>query len=112
MSAAAPVIVLLGGEGIGPEVVEATATVIRHLVPDVKFERPAHGEDALRSSGTVIPPETQELCRKSTSILFGATWKHCGDVLRFLRWGMKTYANVRPSKTRPGLPFRSPRCPR
>jgi isocitrate/isopropylmalate dehydrogenase len=99
-------VVLLGGEGIGPEVVESAARVIQHLIPSVTFSRPIHGEPAQKAHGTVIPPETKEACRAANAILFGATWKHCGDVLRFLRWGLDTYANVRPSQTRPGL--RSP----
>ena len=98
-----PTIVLLGGEGIGPEVVESAARVVAHLVPGARFERPLHGEPAIAAHATAIPEETKAACRKADAILFGATWKHCGDVLRFLRWGLATYANVRPSKTRPGL---------
>src|SRR5262249_20118197 len=97
-----PTIALLGGEGIGPEVVEATAQVLKHLIPKARFVRPLHGEPALREYGTVIPEETKSVCRAADAILFGATWKHCGDVLRFLRWGMRTFANIRPSKPRPG----------
>ena len=99
-------IVLLGGEGIGPEVVEATATVVQHLVPSVVFERPVHGEEAIAKHGTPIPPETKEACRNADAVLYGATWKHCKEVLRYLRWGMQTFANLRPALSRPGL--RSP----
>jgi 3-isopropylmalate dehydrogenase len=98
-----PTIVLLGGEGIGPEVVEATARVIGHLIPSVTFERPLHGEEVLTKFGSAIPPITQQTIRKADAILFGSTWKFCGDVLRFLRWGLDTFANLRPAKTRPGL---------
>ena len=97
-------LVLLGGEGIGPEVVEATAQVLKHLVPDVELQRPIHGEAAIAAHGTSIPDATKEACRRADAILYGATHKHCKDVLRFLRWGLTTFANLRPSKTRPGLP--------
>jgi len=96
-------IVLLGGEGIGPEVVEATAEVLISLIPSVQLSRPMHGELALKEHKTAMPPEAQEACRAADAVLFGATHKFCGDVLRYLRWGLDTYANVRPSRTRPSL---------
>ncbi len=96
-------IALLGGEGIGPEVVEATAMVLEKLLPDASFVRPIHGEPALAERGHVMPEETRLVCKSASAILFGATWKHCGDVIRFLRWGLSTYANIRPARSRPGL---------
>ena len=98
-----PQIVLLGGEGIGPEVVEATARVLQHLLPKARFVRPLHGEAAIAQYGTSMPPQTQAACREAQAVLYGATWKHCKDVHRFLRWGLETFANVRPAKSRPGL---------
>ena len=97
-------VVLLGGEGIGPEVVEAAARVLSHVVADLELSRPAHGEATLASEGTAIPDATKRACEAADAALFGATWKYCGDVLRFLRWGLDTYANVRPAISRPGIP--------
>ena len=54
----------------------------------------------MESHGSAIPEITQEACRKADAVLFGATWKHCRTVLRFLRWGLDTYANVRPARSR------------
>jgi isocitrate/isopropylmalate dehydrogenase len=96
-------ITLLGGEGIGPEVVEATSEVLTTLLPSVELSRPLHGEPAIQQRGMAMPPESQEACRNADAVLFGATHKFCGDVLRFLRWGLDTFANVRPSRTRPSL---------
>lgn len=104
MSGKTPTIVLLGGEGIGPEVVEATATVLAHLLPGATFLRPPHGQAAVAEHGDAMPPVTRDACRAADSILFGATAEHCRPVLRFLRWGLGTYANLRPAKTLPGLP--------
>jgi isocitrate/isopropylmalate dehydrogenase len=101
---ATPTIALLGGEGIGPEVVEATASVLRELLPQATLVRPLHGEAAVVACGSSMPAETQETCRRADGILFGATWKHSSEVLRFLRWGLDTYANLRPSRSRVGLP--------
>lgn len=96
-------IALLGGEGIGPEVVEATARVVAELI-DVSYARPLHGEEAIASAGSAIPDSTKAVIQAQDAVLFGATWKHCGDVLRFLRWGLDAYANIRPARTRPNLP--------
>lgn len=97
-------LVLLGGEGIGPEVVEATATVLEQLLPGVRYLRPVHGEEAVARFGTPLPEETQDACRRADAILFGSVLQHSRPVLRFLRWGLETYANLRPAKSRPGLP--------
>jgi isocitrate/isopropylmalate dehydrogenase len=104
MTRSAPTIVLLGGEGIGPEVVEAAATVVRALLPEARFLRPPHGAAALAAGGAAMPLPAREACRAADAILFGATHEHCRPVLRFLRWGLETYANLRPAKTLPGLP--------
>jgi isocitrate/isopropylmalate dehydrogenase len=98
-----PTIALLGGEGIGPEVVEAAAATLRALLPEATFVRPLHGEAAIAATGSPMPQETQEICRNADGILFGATWKHASAVLRFLRWGLDTYANLRPSRSRAGI---------
>lgn len=98
-----PSIVLLGGEGIGPEVVEATALVLEHLLPSANFYRPLHGEGALKEHGTAMPDATQIACKEADAILFGAIWKHCAEVIRYLRWGLQTYANLRPARSRPGV---------
>jgi isocitrate/isopropylmalate dehydrogenase len=99
-----PTIVLLGGDGVGPEVVEATATVLAALLPDARFLRPPHGQPALDRLGDALPDETRQACHNADAVLFGATSGPSHPVLRFLRWGLDTYANLRPARTLPGLP--------
>jgi len=93
-------------------VVEATARVVAHLLPDAEFVRPPHGKPALDDGGDAMPSATRDACRRADAILFGATESHCLPVLRFLRWGLETYANLRPTRTRPGqtspLAYRGP----
>lgn len=101
---AGPTIALLGGEGVGPEVVEATADVLTVLLPRVELVRPPHGQEALERLGAALPDETREACRQADAVLFGATAGPSHPVLRFLRWGLETYANLRPARTLPGLP--------
>lgn len=103
MSRQAPTIVLLGGEGIGPEVVEAAASVLSALLPRAAFLRPPHGAAAIADFGEAMPEVTREACRTADAVLFGATQVHCRLVLSFLRWGLGTYANLRPAKTLPGI---------
>ncbi|MGD2115551.1 MAG: isocitrate/isopropylmalate family dehydrogenase [Acidobacteriota bacterium] len=99
-----PTIALLGGDGIGPEVVEATATVLAALLPDARFLHPPHGQPALDRHGDALPEESRQACRDADAVLFGATAGPSHPVLRFLRWGLDTYANLRPARTLPGLP--------
>jgi len=96
-------IALLGGDGIGPEVVDATALVLTALVPDIHFVRPLHGQAAIDQAGDALPEEAREACRSADAVLFGATAGPSHPVLRFLRWGLVTYANLRPARTLPGL---------
>jgi 3-isopropylmalate dehydrogenase len=103
-TATRPTIVLLGGEGIGPEVVEAAASVLAALLPQARFVRPPHGEEARAAYGEEMPAPAREACLAADAILFGATLQHTRAVLRFLRWGLETYANLRPARTLPGLP--------
>lgn len=104
MAAHPPTIALLGGDGVGPEVVDATAEVLAALLPGARFERPPHGQAALDRLGDALPEETRAACRRADAILFGATSGPSHPVLRFLRWGLETYANLRPARTLPGLP--------
>ncbi len=104
MIASSPEIVLLGGDGIGPEVVTAAATVVKAVLPRVLFIRPLHGEAAVAECGEALPPATRLACRAAQAVLFGACHERSRPVLRFLRWGLETYANLRPARTLPGLP--------
>jgi isocitrate/isopropylmalate dehydrogenase len=107
MSRRSPTIVLLGGEGIGPEVVEAAASVLAALLPQARFVRPPQGEEARAAYGEEMPAPVREACLAADAILFGATLQHTRAVLRFLRWGLETYANLRPARTLPGLSGRA-----
>lgn len=84
--------------------VDATAEVLTALLPAARLERPPHGRGALDRFGDAMPEEAREACRRADAILFGATSGPSHPVLRFLRWGLETYANLRPARTLPGLP--------
>src|SRR5262245_56269594 len=98
-------IVVLPGDGIGPEVTEAALSVLGACL---KFEaRPGLvGGIAIDKTGSALPPETLELCRDATAVFLGAVggpkWE-AGPVrpeqgLLGLRKALGVYANLRPAR--------------
>src|SRR6266852_9371245 len=68
-------IALIGGDGIGPEVVQEGARVLKAVEGDglhFSFEVAEVGAALYRRTGEDLPPETIELCRQTDAILFGA----------------------------------------
>ena len=69
-------IVLLPGDGIGPEVIKEAVKVLKATGNrfDIGFnliEAPVGGT-AIEETGSPLPAETIELCKKHKNILFGA----------------------------------------
>jgi 3-isopropylmalate dehydrogenase len=90
-------IVALGGEGIGPEVVDATCHVLVAAKFPLKIVTPPHGEAAVKVHGTPIPDEMKTLCETADGILFGAAGGPASSaIISYLRWQREAYANVRP----------------
>ena len=106
-------IVVLSGDGIGPEVVEQAVEVLRsvgkrfghtfNLTPALV------GGAAIEAEGEAISDATMELCHKSDAILFGAVGglprfegpnskKQPESALFRLRKELELYANLRPVK--------------
>jgi 3-isopropylmalate dehydrogenase len=105
-------IVLLPGDGIGPEVTRAAASVLRECAKEFDHhfdfvELPVGGA-AIDAAGTPLPRETLDACRKSDAVFLGAVggpkWdslpvgKRPESGLLDLRKGMGLYVNVRPVK--------------
>lgn len=69
-------IVLLPGDGIGPEVTKAAATVLREAGHEFHhqfdFEEFPIGGAAIDATGTPLPNETLDACRKADAIFLGA----------------------------------------
>ncbi len=102
-------IVALPGEGIGPEVVEASLTILQALADQEGFtltiERGWIGEPARQKFGQPLPPETLALCEGSDGILFGAVTR--GGLLE-LRRHFDFFINLRPVRPSPSLQEVSP----
>ena len=105
-------IVLLPGDGIGPEVTRAAATVLRECAHEFNHEFDLHeyplGGAAIDAKGTPLPNETLDACGKADAIFLGAVgggkWdglpvgKRPESGLLGLRKGLGLYVNLRPVK--------------
>jgi 3-isopropylmalate dehydrogenase len=105
-------IVLLPGDGIGPEVTRAAAAVLRECAHEFSHQFDMHefpiGGAAIDATGTPLPAETLDACRKADAVFLGAVggakWdslpvgKRPESGLLELRKGMGLYVNVRPVK--------------
>jgi 3-isopropylmalate dehydrogenase/3-benzylmalate dehydrogenase len=97
-------IVALPGEGIGPEVLEASLRVLDRLCAleglSVEVERALIGQPAIDAMGEALPPQTIRLCREADAILFGAVARH--GILE-IRREFDFYINLRPIRVPAGL---------
>jgi 3-isopropylmalate dehydrogenase len=105
-------IVLLPGDGIGPEVTRAAATVLRECAHEFSHQFEMHefpiGGAAIDATGTPLPAETLDACRKADAVFLGAVGGAKWDALPVgkrpesglleLRKGMGLYVNLRPVK--------------
>ncbi len=115
-------ILVLKGDGIGPEVVgEATQVlkiIARRSAVDLEFKEGLIGGHALDTTGTPLPDEVLKLAQDSDAILLGAVggpkWdqpnaeKRPEQALLGLRKALGLFANVRPVKTVKELAAASP----
>ena len=118
-------IVLLPGDGIGPEVTRAAATILRESAHEFnhqfEFAELPIGGAAIDASGTPLPNETLDACRKADAVFLGAVggpkWdslpvgKRPESGLLGLRKGMGLFVNIRPVKLLEPLQGLSPLKP-
>ena len=101
-------VALIPGDGIGPEVTDATLRVIDAAGVSVKWERLEAGADVLQKYGTVVPDRVLNAVRTVGVALKGPITTPIGTGFRsanvLLRQSLDLYACVRPVRTIPGLP--------
>jgi len=100
-------VVCLPGDGIGPEVMQATVRVLGSLPVDVEIEEHAFGGAAIDLHGDPLPAETLAACLRADAVLLGAVggpaWEggpRPEDGLLGLRRELDVYANLRPAAQR------------
>jgi 3-isopropylmalate dehydrogenase len=108
-------ILLLPGDGIGPEVIEAARTVIdvaaEHFGVNLSYEERKIGGVAIREEGEPVSDETLEKARASDAVLLGAVGHPDFDRgpvrpeagLLKLRKTLGAFANLRPVAAIPAL---------
>lgn len=103
-------IVLIPGDGIGPEVTSAARRVVEACGVDVRWETQHAGQAALDALGSPLPEETLAAVRAADATLKGPTATPSGTGFRSvnveLRQKLQLYANYRPAKSLPGVPSR------
>ena len=118
-------ILLLPGDGIGPEVVAAAASVLRVVSSrfghQFDLQEAAIGGAALRRGLAPLPDETLAAARRAQAILLGAVGDpefDRGDssrrpetALLAIRRELQLYANLRPARVWPGLESAGPLKP-
>ena len=103
-------ITLVPGDGIGPEVTEATAKVVEAAGVDVEWETINAGAAALERDGVYLPDRLLESIRQNRVALKGPiTTPIAGGFTSInvsLRQRLRLYANFRPIRNLPGVKTR------
>lgn len=103
-------IALIPGDGIGPEIVDATRQVLEATGIEIEWLEAPAGLAALESHGDPLPESTLEAVKSTDATLKGptATAKGIGfrSVNVALRQKLELYANYRPARSLPGVKTR------
>ena len=101
-------VTLIPGDGIGPEVTEATKRVLEATGVAFQWDLAYAGAGVMGKYGTPLPENVLESIRKNKVALKGPITTPVGSGFRSvnvaLRKGLDLYACVRPCKIYPGVP--------
>ena len=101
---------LIRGDGIGPEIVDATLAVLEALDVDIEWEEVRAGSGAFADLGTPLPEETLLSIGRNKVALKGPLETPIGTGFRSINVAIRKhfdmYANVRPATTLPGVKTR------
>lgn len=110
-------ITLLPGDGIGPEIMAVTVSVLKQVGQQLDltfdFQEALIGGVAIDATGNPLPDETLEICKSSDAVLLAAIGGYKWDNLPRhqrpetgllgLRAGLNLFANLRPATILPQL---------
>jgi 3-isopropylmalate dehydrogenase len=102
-------IVVLPGDGIGPEIIQAALSVLGAVDAELEFEEHLFGGASIDAHGSALTDEVLEACRRSDAVLLAAVGGPQWDTtdpnrprpeqgLLGLRKGLGLFANLRPVK--------------
>ena len=108
-------IVVLPGDGIGPEITAATCNVLRAAAAcfglNVQLEEHAVGHASLAQFGATVRPGLLDIVRSADGLILGPTAtadfrdEQSGEInpSKYFRKSLDLFANLRPARTYPGL---------
>src|SRR3954470_21503660 len=103
-------VTLIPGDGIGPELAEATTRVLDATGIGFEWESVIAGEAGIEQFGTPLPDSVLESVRRNHVALKGPITTPVGGGFRSvnvsLRQALDLYANVRPARSMKGLDLR------
>jgi 3-isopropylmalate dehydrogenase len=112
-------VVLLPGDGIGPEIMQSALAVLAAVGAELDTAEHAFGGASIDAHGTALTDETLEACKQADAVLLAAVGGPKWDTtdpdkprpeqgLLGLRKGLGLFANLRPVKPIPALYDASP----
>lgn len=103
-------VVLIPGDGIGPEVSTATRAILDASGVDIQWQEMLAGQSALDALGDPLPMATLDAVENSDATLKGPTATPKGTGFRSvnvaLRQRLNLFANYRPARSLPGVKTR------
>jgi 3-isopropylmalate dehydrogenase len=111
-------IIVLPGDGIGPETMDATVKVLkaasRRFNLSLDLEHDIAGHESLARHGATVTPELLKKVRESDGLMLGpmATYDFKDEAKgeinpsKFFRKELDLFANIRPARTYPGMAAR------
>src|SRR6202035_3107707 len=94
---------LIAGDGIGPEIMDATLAALQALGAPFEWDRQIAGLEGVKATGDPLPPKTIESIKRNRLALKGPLETPSGGGYRSsnvrLREEFKLYANLRPART-------------
>lgn len=103
-------ITLIPGDGIGPEITEATVKVVEATGADIEWDVVNAGADVYEKEGKVLPDRVIESLKKNKTGIKGPITTPVGTGFRSVNVAMRKlfnlYACVRPCKSYPGVKSR------
>ena len=100
-------VTLIPGDGVGPELAEATKLCIEATGVSIEWDVQEAGVDVMERLGTPVPDSVIESCRRTKVALKAPITTPVGTGFRsvnvYLRQALDLYACVRPCKHFPGV---------
>jgi 3-isopropylmalate dehydrogenase len=108
--------IVLDNDGIGPEIMEATLPVLKKLDErlglNIELEHMVTGMRALKAEGETIPQRVYDACAAADGVILGpvSSYEYPSEAeggmnpSKAFRKTYDLFANIRPAKTRPGVP--------